>query len=541
MINDNYLATSEFELQALESEPTQTSNVVDFAPDRLEVDEASSANPIDFNDDDTGTDTPRASQSTLLVELALANYELGVTDSGEVFAVERDGPNIALQLRGGRTSLGMALAAHFFYRYGKAPSSTARAEALTVLEGIAAQYEPVELPLRVGRHGNNLVLDLGTPSGEAVCITAKGWSVVHRSPVLFKRTNLTVPLPHPTRTTKPILDLLGIFNANESQRQFMTGWLLAALFPDIPHPILALYGLQGTGKSVAGGLLGRIVDPTSAPLRSSPRNEDTWATAAAGSWIVVLDNLSTIPHWLSDALCRAVTGDGLVKRQLYTDSDVAVLKFRRCIALTAIDTGALRGDLAERLLPIELERIDAKTRRPEAELLNNFHAVHGEILGALLDVCVQVMGQLPQVDLNELPRMADFAKLLAALDRVTGWNTLERYLNVGSTLAQDVIDSDPVALAVVTLAHEEQQWSGTATDLLERITNLDKAIPKGWPTQPNVLTGRLKRIAPALREVGVIAEQGRGQARRQWQIEFIGKPSSPSSSSSLPCNSKAET
>jgi hypothetical protein len=36
-------------------------------------------------------------------------------------------------------------------------------------------------------------------------------------------------------------------------------------------------------------------------------------------WLIAYDNLSSIPHWLSDPLCRLATGGGLSTRELYTD------------------------------------------------------------------------------------------------------------------------------------------------------------------------------------------------------------------------------
>jgi hypothetical protein len=72
-----------------------------------------------------------------------------------------------------------------------------------------------------------------------------------------------------------------------------------------------------------------LIDPSPVPLRQAPRDADSWVTAAAGSWVVALDNLSGIPAWLSDSLCRASTGDGNVKRALYSDAGLAVVKFRR--------------------------------------------------------------------------------------------------------------------------------------------------------------------------------------------------------------------
>ena len=81
-------------------------------------------------------------------------------------------------------------------------------------------------------------------------------------------------------------------------------------------------------------------------------------TAAAGSWVVALDNLSGIPPWLSDSLCRAVTGDGSVKRALYTDAGLSIVSFRRCVIVNGIDVGAVRPDLGERLAVVDLKRID---------------------------------------------------------------------------------------------------------------------------------------------------------------------------------------
>jgi hypothetical protein len=72
---------------------------------------------------------------------------------------------------------------------------------------------------------------------------------------------------------------------------------------------------------------------------------EAWAVAASGLLVVALDNLDVVPAWLSDALCRAVTGEAVVRRALYTDSGLSVIAFRRLVILTAIDAGAMRGDL----------------------------------------------------------------------------------------------------------------------------------------------------------------------------------------------------
>jgi len=155
---------------------------------------------------------------------------------------------------------------------------------------------------------------------------------------------------------------------------------------EIPHPILTFKGEQGTGKSTAARFVAQLADPSPAPLRTAPRDVKQWVVVAAASWIVCLDNVSYMSDWLSNTLCRAVTGDGNVERALYTDDDVTVLSFRRAIMMTSIDAGHVEGDLAERLLMVELQPVADGDRRTDAELNAAYLDAWPSILAALLDL-----------------------------------------------------------------------------------------------------------------------------------------------------------
>jgi hypothetical protein len=75
----------------------------------------------------------------------------------------------------------------------------------------------IELALRVARHNGGLVLDLGNPSGQVAILTAGGWEVAERSPVLFRRTKLTGILPEPERGGRlEALRELGLVNLSTS-------------------------------------------------------------------------------------------------------------------------------------------------------------------------------------------------------------------------------------------------------------------------------------------------------------------------------------
>jgi len=233
--------------------------------------------------------------------------------------------------------------------------------------------------------------------------------------------------------------------------------------------------------------------------------------SAAGGWGLAIDNVSSIPDWWSDALCKAVTGDAWIDRRLYTDDELAILAFKRVIMLTSIDAGSLRDDLGDRLILLDLSPIPEAGRRPEAELNRLFANFQPLILGALLDVLADVLERLPDVQLSTMPRMADFAQVLAALDFVIGargggneCHALPLYLSQRNRIASEVVEGDPLATDIVRFLSEVRSWQGTAAELLTMITPRGRRPEAGWPKAPNKLTGQLKRLTPALRTFGVI-------------------------------------
>jgi hypothetical protein len=140
--------------------------------------------------------------------------------------------------------------------------------------------------------------------------------------------------------------------------------------------VLGIFGEQGTGKTTAAKVLAMLLDPGPVPVRKPPRDAEAWVTAAAGSWLVAIDNLSDFQPWLSDSLCRAVTGDGDVRRKLYTDGELAVFSYRRCVILNGIHTGTMQPDLADRLLPVDLALISEEERQAEEDLWPSWRQAH---------------------------------------------------------------------------------------------------------------------------------------------------------------------
>lgn len=446
------------------------------------------------------------SVSTQLVQIAQELFDFGVSDLGETFALPKKGAKVVSMLRGSRTSLRALLAREFFTRAGRAAGQQALADALLVLEGMAQETEPRRLYLRVAQHAGSLWLDLGDNSGRAVEITPDGWTVRNRPPVLFKRTSLTGALPEP-RSGGKLADLWAWLNVSKDDRPLILAALVHGLFSDEPHVVVAILGEQGTAKTTAAKVLVMMLDTGPVLVRKAPRDAEAWVTAASGSWMVALDNLSEIPPWLSDAMCRASTGEGDVRRKLYTDGDFAVTAFRRVVLFNGIDVGALAPDLAERAVPIVLDLIPEDSRRSEKLFWQSWPTAHPKLLGALLDLAVAVLANPAQ--LSRSPRMADFAAILAAVDAELGTDASSRYAKQSAALAADSLSGDKFAERIQEVL--TTTFEGTSAELLESLNPTDSEWrrPKGWPADARQVTSWIRRQGPALRKTG-------------WKVEDLG-------------------
>src|SRR5262249_45420596 len=148
----------------------------------------------------------------------------------------------------------------------------------------------------------------------------------------------------------------------------LVAWMLAALRPQGPYPLLCLHGEQGSAKSTLARLLRASIDPNAANLRSDPREGRDVMIAATNGWVIALDNLSSLQPWLSDCLCRLATGGGYATRELYSDNEEFILDAQRPVVLTSIEDLASRGDLLDRAIVETLPAIPEERRRPEKEL-----------------------------------------------------------------------------------------------------------------------------------------------------------------------------
>jgi hypothetical protein len=482
---------------------------------------------------------PRKSQATRLVDLALAaGAELWHSPAGDAYGtLPADGHHEHHRLHTGAVRDWLARRYHAETR--GAPGSQAIADALAVLSGMA-RYDGAEhaTAVRVAAGHAAVYLDLGEPSWRAVEITSAGWRVVADPPVRLIRSRGMLMLPEPTLggSIEALRALVHV--ASDDDYRLLVGWLLGALRPSGPYPLLSLVGEQGSGKSTAARLVRRLIDPHVAELRAEPRSIDDVMIAATRSRVVALDNLSHLAPWLSDALCRVSTGGALTKRELYTDDSEIIIEAMRPTIVTSITDIVTRGDLLDRAIALTLPELPEPDRLPEAELWCRYDGAAPGILGALLDGVVSALARERTMVLDALPRMADWAVWVTAAEPALGWpaeSILSAYRTMRGAAIEATLDGDPLAVALRALT---RPWLGTAQDLLSRITPAGRA-PRGWPETPRAMSAALRRLAPGLRRVGIEISTRREAGTGGRRLITIG--SAPENSPDEPSPSSPST
>ncbi|UQA57137.1 DNA polymerase [Polyangium aurulentum] len=453
------------------------------------------------------------SPATQLLALT-EGMELFHAPDGRAFAtLEENGHHETWEVRG--QTFSQWLQRRFFRLTEGTPSKQAMQDALSVLEARARFDGPSEpVHVRVAEKDGAVYLDLGAPDWRAVEITPRGWQIVATPPVKFARHRGMEQLPTPVPGGH-ISELRPYVNVGSDEAfVLLVSWLVGAMRPSGPYAIAVLQGEQASAKSTTARVLRRLIDPSTAPVRGTPRDVRDLMITAQNGWVLAYDNLSGLPVWLSDALCCIATGAGQSTRRLRTDADEVIFSASRPIIMNGIDAIAERADLADRSMVITLPPIPEDKRQDEATFRASFERTAPRILGALLDGVSTALRNIHSVTLPYKPRMADFALWATAAETSFGWTQgtfIKAYSENKAQAVEISLDADLVATAVRDLLEHwpSGTWEGSATELhavLRGLVPQHALRTRDWPQAPNALTNRLRRVAPAMRAVGIICE-----------------------------------
>ena len=205
---------------------------------------------------------------------------------------------------------------------------------------------------------------------------------------------------------------------------------------------------------------------------------------------------------------------GYATRKLYSDDSEAIFACHRPVILTSIEDVVTQQDLLDRTLIHRCPTIGDHARRPECEFWADFRAAHPRLLGAILDILSGTLRHLPDIDLTDRPRLADFATWACAVYEAAGWGAAQFTDDYPGNRGQtdSVALDDPLVGLISRLLGKADHWPTSGEPALSRLHSELKALAGGpagvakmpdWPARERDLAGRLRRLAPALRRAGI--------------------------------------
>lgn len=416
----------------------------------------------------------------------------------------------------------------------KAPGGEAVNSALNVLRAHAREEGMLSLYNRVAPDDlGGIWVDMADEWWRAIHITKKGWRIDDHPPVLFRRFTHQAPLPIPVKGGS-VTHLLEFANLkDENHRLLYLVTTISCFIPEIPHVIVVAYGPHGSGKSVAMRAMRAVIDPSIIELLALPRNPKELTQQLYHHYCSFYDNVDRLPWWASDTFCRASTGTGISKRELYSDDSDIIYRYRRCCSLNGINIVGQRGDILDRVVLLGFGTIDGGDRIEETKLNALMEEKAGEILGGILDILVKALNIYPTLELKSLYRMADFTRWGYAITKAMGLDG-ETFLVAyrENVEAQSFETIKASILAHVLLKFMETQmdgfWQGEPAELYMHLQGFAEELKvstrqKAWPKSAHWMSRRLNDLSPCLPAVGYKIDLGHTGKKRRITIYKPGK------------------
>ena len=157
----------------------------------------------------------------------------------------------------------------YFTATGEAPTAEELRSAVNVARA-RGKYDGLEreVHVRVAASDGKYFLDLCDDDWRAVEISRDGWQIVAAPPVRFLRHPGARPLPEPRRDGNVRLLQRHVNLMDDDDFVLAVGWVLSALRPVGPYPVLAVNGEQGTAKTTLSRCLRALVDSNVVPVRT---------------------------------------------------------------------------------------------------------------------------------------------------------------------------------------------------------------------------------------------------------------------------------
>ena len=368
-----------------------------------------------------------------------------------------------------------------------------------------------------------LYYDLCTPNWKIVKITKDKTEIIpfSESTPIFRRTQSSylqeLPIFDELDSLEKITNLLKI-----KDTQLFKVHLVCMLLESIPVPIMFFDGEAGSMKTTTTASIKRIIDPNGTSNEGnctaiSKRNDDL-IIQLNNRYVLAFDNVTSISQEISDILCRAITGSGNSKRELYSNDDETILNFRRKIILNGIVPGVDYPDLQDRMISYDRIPVQKIQRLTDEEFQKKFNRLLPSVLGQIFKIIQKSLVNYDEVKQENKPktRLADFEIWGETISRGLGYEPnsfIEKFCEKQKQTSIENIDSHPLVETIVNLLEDKMEYENTMAKcfktLIKRAEELEidtKSKYVKFPKASNQLSKQLVILKPNLRKIGIDVE-----------------------------------
>ena len=498
------------------------------------------------NGEDNEKESTSSSNANILVDLAAdhKNAELFFKDQyGKPFVAVRLGIDRHLEIIPLESKKYMQYAARLFRdnMNGKIISTDSISNAINILAANAEfDGEIIPLHLRVAWGDTvkrckpgSLYYDMTDTQWRMIEISKNGPKIITGSdnevPILFRRRNQTAQVEPDWNYPPDIFDrFLDLTNVKTKHRQLIKVYIISLLIPEIAHVILTIHGPQGAAKSFFLRLIKKLIDPSKPELLSLHKDIREFMHQVSHNYLSFYDNIKFISQELSDEICKAVTGIGSTKRELYTDDEDFIYEYKHCLSINGINVALTESDALGRSLLIELDEISDEKRRKEEDVLAEFEKLRRKLLAYIFDTISNAMKIKDSLHLPKLTRMADFTEWGEAISRAMEYERMS-FVNAlySNRKEQNIvaIEESLVGSLLVRFWKEYRfdmiekgsmiKFEGSPAELYNQLVifaenNEININNRYFPKTPNILVKKINIIKPNLKHVyGIIVNVDR--------------------------------
>lgn len=237
-------------------------------------------------------------------------------------------------------------------------------------------------------------IDLGHPNQTSLEITGREWKLTHHHQARFQRLETSEPFPIPEPTLAPLHQYLSqMYEISEDDAHKLSHWMAQSMLPNQTPPILMITG-EACDEAVSQ--IRSIVDPASHTIIDLPINQKDLAQQAIENRVLAYSNSGEITQPKIDAFKAMYRGLAARLKQARRKFDRLYTVLTRPILIAS----QIKQQISNHQITIEINKW-----RPVA---------HSEILGPLLDVVVQIVGQpitYPEPRVMAMPRISNQSQI----------------------------------------------------------------------------------------------------------------------------------